>query len=694
MKFKTDQLDSQKLGERILTMQSTVGRTYVDHPVFSDLRTLLDNCRQRFASHDAYVYRLQPKGRCAHKTYQAFWDDINALGTGFLARGLVTLPDDYARRSAATPDVLPPHYGEPGSCCELDSARSRIAVIGENSYAWILQHNANLFGLGISVPLDKQLSEPELKVLLNRAAVDIICFDAKHYPILAAVLPDVPTLKHLVLLDDGTLARKLEAENPQIISLDTLLTGGRAALAAGDDRFSRICLDPDAPAALIFTSGTSAQSKGVLLSHRNIAYNAGQAARLLDIPTGTRALSLLPLHHTFENTCGLYGLWNYGVTVHINDNLRYVGYNLQDWKIQFVLCVPAIVDALYKQIQRTIKKQNKERQVELARLASNSMRMVGLDNRRQIFKAILDRLGDLRWMIVGAAALDPVEAAFFNDIGIELWTGYGLTESAPLVSCNNQELSILNSVGVVCPDLSLKIVSDEQPAHYENTADNSGLNMFNIFRFFTSNETEPVKGEICVKGKNVMLGYFGDPDATAAAIDAEGWLHTGDVGYLNEKGCLFITGRIKSMIVLNNGKKVFPEEIEAKLCQIAGVKNALCWGEPGNREQVDVVCKLQLNPEELPENCRRPADTAAVTEVGADSVLDTVAVREYLDEHIAALNQQLAEYKYIRYCIYTLKDFNLTTTLKIRRAKEIEATHAALAKTGATLKDKHLQSID
>lgn len=148
------------------------------------------------------------------------------------------------------------------------------------------------------------------------------------------------------------------------------------------------------------------------------------------------------------------------------------------------------------------------------------------------------------------------------------------------------------------------------------------------------------------------------------------------------------------MIVLNNGKKVFPEEIEAKLCQIAGVKNALCWGEPGNREQVDVVCKLQLNPEELPENCRRPADTAAVTEVGADSVLDTVAVREYLDEHIAALNQQLAEYKYIRYCIYTLKDFNLTTTLKIRRAKEIEATHAALAKTGATLKDKHLQSID
>lgn len=662
-------------------MQSIIGKCYVDHPIFADLRALLKSCSQRYAEHDAYVYRLQSKGPSVHKTYQQFWDDIQALGTGFLLSNLVSLPEKFQTQSIATPAIKPANYGQAGSCCDLDTKRHRIAVIGENSYPWIVQHNANLFGLGISVPLDKQLSLEELKALLQRANVDIICFDAKHYPMIAEIRASLPNLKHFVVLDDSNLAHKLKAEDASFEDFNELMEMGHAAIKAGDKRFSEIYIDPDLPASLIFTSGTSAQSKGVLLSHRNIAFNASQAARLLDIKEGTRALSLLPLHHTFENTCGLYGLWNYGISTHINDNLRYVAYNLQDWKIQFILCVPAIVEALYKQIWRTIKNQKRQRQFELARMASHSMLKIGIDNRRQIFKQVLDQLGDLRWMVVGAAALDPTIASFFNDIGIELWTGYGLTESSPLISCNNQELNMISSVGVVCPDLELKIDSAEQPSHYENTADNSGLNKFNLFRFFYPN-TEPVKGEICVRGKNVMLGYFEDSKETKEAIDSEGWLHTGDVGYLNEQGCLYITGRMKSMIVLTNGKKVFPEEIEAKLCHIPGVKNALCWGEANSREQIDVVCKLHLSPEALPATCTSG-------ELDPNTKLNHAAVSQYLLGEIDKLNTQLAVYKYIRYCVFTLDDFMMTTTLKIKRAKEIERTHNALKTLNCTFKEMH-----
>lgn len=662
-------------------MQSITGKTYVEHPIYDNLRSLLEACAKRYAQNDAYVYRKEAKGQSIHVTYEELYSDIQALGTGFLVKELVTLPDNYKEQSLATPKIKPANYGQAGSCTSLDTKRTRIAVIGENSYPWIVQHNASLFGLGVSVPLDKQLSANELTVLLQRAKVDIICFDAKHYSMIEQIRKDTPSIKHFVILDDSNLAHKLQAEDKAFVDYQDLLQAGREAIKAGDTRFKDIYLDNDAPASLIFTSGTSSQSKGVLLSHRNIAYNSNQAASLLDIKEGTRALSLLPLHHTFENTCGLYGLWNYGISVHINDNLRYVAYNLQDWQIEFILCVPAIVEALYKQIWRTIKKQKKTRQIELARMASNSMLKLGIDNRRLIFKQILDQLGNLKWMIVGAAALDPTIASFFNDIGIELWTGYGLTESSPLISCNNQDINMISSVGVVCPNLQLKIVSDEQPSHYENTADNSGLNKFNLFRFFYPN-TEPVKGEICVKGKNVMLGYFDNPEETEQAIDTDGWLHTGDVGYLNEQGCLYVTGRIKSMIVLNNGKKVFPEEIEAKLCHIPGVKNALCWGEANNRDQVDVVCKLQLNLEALPEACR-------TGELAEKTKLNNEAVTAYLLKEIDKLNSELAVYKYIRFCVYTLDDFYMTTTLKIKRAKEIERTHALLEAQNCSLKDVH-----
>lgn len=655
------------------------GKTYVEHPVFSDLRALLNYCVSQYGNNDAYIYRLQAKGACVHKTYQNLQDDIQALGTGFLQLGLVKLPPDYAVKSPASPVNKPADYGSAGSTVSLDEQRHRIGVIGENSYQWIVQHNATLFGLGVSVPLDKQLSLNELKVLLQRAAVDILAFDAKHYDLVKSVIAEVDSLKTLIVLDDCDLAHTLQQEDRRFLAFSDILQAGYAAIAAGDHRFAQIALDPDAPASLIFTSGTSSQSKGVLLSHRNIAFNSGQAARLLKIPVGSRALSLLPLHHTFENTCGMYGFWNYGIAIHINDNLRYAAYNLKDWQIQIILCVPAIVEALYKQIWRGIVKQKKQRQIEIARMASNSMLKLGMDNRRVIFKQIIEQLGDLHWMVVGAAALDPAISNFFNDIGIELWTGYGLTEAAPLISCNNQNINMLGSVGLVCADLELQILSDEKPSYYENKGDNSGLNKFNFLRFLYP-ANEPLKGEICVRGKNVMLGYFDNAEETAQTIDAEGWLHTGDVGYLNDQGCLYITGRIKSMIVLTNGKKVFPEEIEAKLCHIPGIKNALCWGEGNSREQIDIVAKLQLNPETLPSSCLEG-------ELDPTLKLNLTAVKEYLLAEISKLNEQLAVYKYIRYIVFTLDDFLMTTTLKIKRAKEIERTHASLEGLNSTLKE-------
>lgn len=665
-------------------MNYTSGKRYVKHKVFNDLRALLKDCCKRYGKNDAYIFRKVAKGESIHKTYNEFWDDIQALGSGVLAKGLVNLPKSAERQPLGSPDKKPKNYGQAGSCCTLDKQRARIAVIGENSYQWILMHNATLFGLGISVPLDKQLSPKEIGILVKRANLDILAFDAGMYEIIQQIMPELSHIKHFIVMNDRELAGKLQLEDSRYEDLQSLIELGKQALANKNLHFQKLALDPDMPASLIFTSGTSANSKGVLLSHRNIAMNASQAARLLDLPSGYRTLSLLPLHHTFENTCGMYGLWNYGITVCINDNLRYIAYNLKDWQIQIVLCVPAIVEALYKQIQRTIKKQKKQRQVELARLACNGMLKLGIDNRRSIFKQIHDQLGNLRYMIVGAAALDPTISTFFNDIGIELWTGYGLTEAAPLISANNQVLNMISSVGQVCPDLELKIVSETAEGNYDNTDDGSGLNKFNFFKFFQP-QTEPQKGEICVKGPNVMLGYFENEAETANAIDAEGWLHTGDVGYLNDRGCLYITGRIKSMIVMTNGKKVFPEEIEVLLTQIPGVQNALCWGEENSREQVDVVAKLQIQADNLPATCKT-----------ADGKIDEQATEVFLTEQIAKINTHLPIYKLIRHFVWTTEPLTMTTTLKIKRPLEIAKTRNFLAEYNLTMKEaqgKNLVSI-
>lgn len=663
-------------------MNYTKGKRYVKHKVFSDVRSLLKDCCKRYGRNDAYIYRKVAKGESVHKSYIDLWDDIQALGTGILTKGLVTLPKDFDKKAQGSPAKKSKNYGQAGSCCELDNVRARIAVIGENSYQWVLMHNAVMFGLGIAVPLDKQLSAKEISILVNRADLDILAFDASMYETLKTIMPELQNIKHFIVMNDRELATELQSEDSRYEDLQSLIELGKQALASKDRRFGKIVLDPDAPASLIFTSGTSATSKGVLLSHRNIAVNASQAARLLDIPTGYRALSLLPLHHTFENTCGMYGLWNYGITLCINDNLRYVAHNLKDWQIQIVLCVPAIVEALYKQIQRTIKKQKKQRQVELGRLACNGMLKLGIDNRRSVFKQIHDQLGNLRYMIVGAAALDPTITTFFNDIGIDLWTGYGLTEAAPLISANNQVLNMISSVGEVCPDLELKIVAEDGDTNYENTDDGSGLNKFNFFKFLQP-QTEPQKGEICVRGPNVMLGYFENPEETCNVIDEEGWLHTGDVGYLNDRGCLYITGRIKSMIVLTNGKKVFPEEIEAQLSQIPGVQNSLCWGEENSREQVDVVAKLQIQADALPAACKDDKGK-----------LDETATRLYLAQHIAKINAHLPIYKVIRYFVWTEAPLIMTTTLKIKRPLEIAKTREYLAAKSWSMKDANGVNLD
>ncbi len=603
-------------------MQIVKGKRYFESREFSTIIEMLRQSVESFGDIDAYIFRRSPDGPEIRKTYREYLDDINAIGTAFLDLGL---KDDH------------------------------VSVLGENRYEWAIAANAIVSGVGVSVPIDRQLPLLEVENLLRRGRARAYVFSPNFAQDAWEIAKTNKDIEFFICMDSSAAGMDF-SDDPRFLDMQALLKRGRELLDSGDRSFLDAKIDVNKMSFLLFTSGTTAMSKGVMLSQKNIVSNIKSSAGVLQVSAGSRSLSVLPLHHTFEYTAGMFMMQYYGATICFTDGLRYISKNLSEWKINNIIAVPLLFENIYKKVNQALEASGKSKVVNAMVKVSRATLKVGIDLRRKIFKQILAGFGGhLELAVSGAAAIDPKIAQAFNDWGVKFFQGYGLTESSPVLTACNEFVNIIGSIGNPISEVELAIdTEDPKPG---------------------------AEGEILARGENIMLGYYEDPEATAEAIDEDGWLHTGDVGYLDEHGCIHITGRIKSMIVLTNGKKCFPEEIEALLADIPALKESLVWGQESSRETVDIVAALNI-------------DREALLSVEGITSADDVSIGMWLTERIKEVNAKLPAFKHIKYFVFTEKDFVKTTTLKIRRNINVDAINEVLDEKALTMRDMHGKNFD
>lgn len=603
------------------------------------LRALLERIVAETPERPAYLDREKPRAASRSLSYRDLLARIDALGTALLA------PAFDEDLTALNPLQL------------AGMSRRRLAILGDNSTDWVVAQNAAIFGAGLAVPLDKQLAFPEMRSLLERARCSILFLHGHKEELLQAVLADPGPLRHLVLMgpgaypdlpyEDTTSTAVFETRRPElrIWRLTDLEAYGAKRLAAGERAFQQFPLEPELPAAIFFTSGTTARSKGVVLSQKNILAVVRACRASIRLPEDGAALSVLPLHHTLENSAQ-YVLWEQRVAIAMNDGLRHIAYNMQNWPVRMMVVVPLLLDNLMNQVEHGIRKKGKEKLVKRLMAISNGLRKIGIDLRKKLFKSVRNAISpQLDTFIIGAAALKADTERFFDSIGMHCYVGYGMTETAPLISANNDFVHKLGSVGQPCAGIEVRI--DEEYG------------------------TVPSEGEIQARCPNRMLYYYEDEAATAEVLTADGWLKTGDIGHLDEDGVLFITGRAKSMIVLTNGKKIFPEELEAQLDDLDGLKSVMVFGAENNREAIDVAALFHF-PEEQFQAQYDGSETQLVAEVEA---------------RISALNATLPPYKAIKYWAWTTDELVMTSTLKVKRKPTEALLQSVLANQNQWIRD-------
>lgn len=486
------------------------------------------------------------------------------------------------------------------------------ACIGENSYRWIVAYLTILNSDGVFVPVDRELTESDMLNVLNSSDSDLL-FVGGSYEKLIPVIREKTGIRRFISLDAE------EDSEDGVLSLRRLMDKGRELYEAGDTGYTSQRSDRHALKLLVYTSGTTGVAKGVMLSEHNLVsmvYYGLQVSGVYDV-----GLSVLPYHHTYESVAGLLVAMHNHSTLCINDKLRNIQKNMQLFRPHYIYVVPAIAEAFYKKIWANIEAKGKTKTVNRLIKLSRALLACGIDVRRKLFKTIHDSFGGrLIKVVCGGAPIRPEIGRFFGDLGIYLCNGYGITECSPLISANRDRFNDYSTVGVVLPCLEFKIEPDGDEEY----------------------------GEICVKGDTVMLGYYKNPEETAKAI-VDGWFHTGDYGMINEHGQVTITGRKKNIIVLNNGKNIYPEEIESLIMNIPYVSEVVVSAEKAeDGSEVGLCAEAFLDAEKL-------------TESGIDKPF------EALKHDIAAICRQLPVYKQITNVKLRDTEFEKTSSRKIRR---------------------------
>lgn len=559
----------------------------------TDLKDMINQSAQEFGDKPAFKYKTETPGQFDAITYKQFLDEINSLGTKLIDMGL---------------------------------KGKRIAVISENRYEWCLAYMATVCGTGIVVPLDKLLPANELESLIVRSGVEAIFYSSKYDEIMKDIKQRQTTdIRYYISMD-------LDKRQDGVYSQKELVEKGKELIDGGNRKFLDAAIDREAMSFMLFTSGTTAMSKAVMLSHKNIVTNLMDIASVLNLDENDTLLSFLPLHHTFECTVGFLYVMYRGASIAYCEGVRHIANNIKEYQITAMISVPALYENMYKRLMKNIEKKGKLQEVEKLMKLTGMLSKVGIDFRKKIFKEIHDGLGGhLRLLVNGAAALSAEVEKGFNDLGIKTVQGYGLTETSPVISAGTDFEQEIGSVGKVFPSVKLKIVNKDE----------NGI------------------GEIHVKGPTVMLGYYQNEEATKEVLDSKGWFNTGDLGYVDKKGFLFLCGRKKSVIVLKNGKNVFPEELETVINRIDGVKESFVYGRPEEDDEIDLkICaKIVYDKETMKE---------------IYGIENEQEISDMIWSKIKEINKTMPSYKYIKEITITEEELIKTTTQKIKRHEEMK----------------------
>lgn len=498
----------------------------------------------------------------------------------------------------------------------------RIAILGRNRYEWALGHLTSLLGGIVSIPLDKDLQIDELENSLIRSKADAIYFDEKYIEKIEEIKSrNTTNVKEYICM----------SKMPGYDDIHTLKEEGQKLLEEGDKEYISAKIDENAMNILLFTSGTTSKSKAVMLSQKNIASNIYAMQRVEDIRSTDSNLAFLPMHHIFGSTC-LIVMLACGVRTSFPDGLRYVAQNLKEYEVSLFVGVPLLVEAIYNKVVKEIDKQGKTKLIKNAIRVSNFLLKFHIDIRRKLFKQIIDQLGGkMRFVISGGAPLDPKIQKGFIDLGIDMVQGYGLTETSPVIAAENMYKSRTGSIGIPMENVTIEIVNK----------DDNGI------------------GELRAKGPNVMLGYYENEEETKNVLK-DGWFYTGDLGYIDKDGFIFITGRQKNMIVLKNGKKIFPEEIETLVNRIDLVEECMVFGMPDEKDKNDVKLSVKVvyNKDEVKQK---------YGDISFEEIRDII-----WDRIKNEVNTTVPRYKHIMNMILTDKELIKTTTKKVKRNEELK----------------------
>lgn len=560
---------------------------------FKNLKEMLANTREKYGECAAHKFKTEIPGKLRIETYNQYIDNIEALGTALISIGLKD---------------------------------KRIAVISENRYEWALAYLAVITGVGVIVPLDRTLPEDEIISLMERSEVEAVFYSDKLSETMDKLKEEkTGKVKFYISMDAD------KTENG-IYSQNELLELGRGLIKNGAKSFLEAKIDNEAMAVMLFTSGTTDKSKAVMLSHKNLATNIRDVASIFDVTKDDTFLSFLPLHHTYESTVGFLYPVSVGASIAYCEGLRHIADNLKEYEATAMISVPLLFESMYRKVMQGIEKKGKMKKVKAGLKISNALRKIGIDKRRKIFGEIYESLGGkIRLFVAGGAAFDPELEKGLNDLGIDTYQGYGLTETSPVISSEHKTCTRLGSVGQLLPSIEGTILEPNE----------QGI------------------GELAIKGDIVMLGYYGNKKATDETI-VDGWLRTGDLAYFDKDDFLFLTGRKKNVIVLKNGKNIYPEEVETMLNKIEGVKESFVFGKQDNENDendLKIAAKIVYDPEVMKEKF---------------NLEDKEEIKNKIWTEVKLVNKKMPTYKYVKEIIVTEEELTKTTTQKIKRFEEIK----------------------
>lgn len=562
---------------------------------FASIRDILDYSVSAYG--DAILYRYFTDGsEIGELSYRQFREQVDALGTALAARGLRT---------------------------------STVAVLSESRPEWMVTFCAVVCGGGVIVPMDKELQEDQICNFLDRAGAEAIFCSHRFAEKLKARSGDLPSLRYIFDFDSASDAE----EGGDDEDFSHLLLKGGLLLSDGYVEYTKARFDTSKPCTLLFTSGTTGTSKGVLLSQDNLTACVYHSLNMVNIHRGDVLFSVLPLHHTYELVCGELGGLCVGATICYNNSLKYFLRNIKIFQPTAMVLVPLFLTTIYKKICDEIHKKNRDRLVKNAIIVTKALRKVGLDLRGAVFSEVTNALGGrLKNIICGGAPMDPELVDRFGEFGIIVCQGYGISECSPLVCVVPYTAMKFGSVGLPAYGTQVKVVQTDE-SERELDAPPYAI------------------GEICVKSEQVMIGYYEDEEATAAAFNNEGYFRTGDYGYLDEEGYLYITGRKKNIIILSNGKNVYPEEIEESLYKIPLVKECVVLARAQEGAEEELITAV-IFPDF--DQLQGKSDEEVITAIKAE---------------VTKVNKQLPVFKQIRNVELRKTEFEKTTTQKIIRYK-------------------------